>query len=140
MRPTGASTDKAVRAARIAIELRERLPQFRISIATGHASVAGHGPLGTVLERAARFVNDPQMDAEIAVDPTTAALVAERFELRVTDDGAALIRERDDSDDTRARLLLGKKSVCVGRESASSACCARRSTRLWPTAPRALWS
>jgi tetratricopeptide (TPR) repeat protein len=113
---TGASTEKAVRAARIAIELRERLPHVRIVIATGHASVTGNSPLGTVLERAALFVNDPHADDEIAVDATTATLIAERFELRATGDRAVLVRERHDNEDARVSLLLGKKSPCVGRE------------------------
>lgn len=109
----GATTDEASRAARLALALRERLPDRVVAVAAGQALTAAHAPLGSVLERAASLAQSGCVGG-VVVDAVAASLLHDRFRLQAGEGGATLLGERDDDDEVRP--LLGVRTPCVGRE------------------------
>ena len=112
LRSAGAATDLAARAVRCALELRERLPQCTLGIATGRGLLAGNALTGEVIDRGVHLVRAGAM-ASIRIDEVTAGLVSGRFEVRHENGQAVLCGELDADDATRA--LLGKPTPFVGR-------------------------
>jgi eukaryotic-like serine/threonine-protein kinase len=113
----GAATDQAARGARCALSLRALLPGVPLSLATGRGIVAGHLPLGEVIDRAAALVSDPSESAHarsVRVDDVTAGLLDEQFEVTGDAHGLWLLGERKAIQPVRK--LLGKPTPCVGRE------------------------
>ncbi len=107
----GASTERAARAALIALTLRDALPTHSVVIATGRGALDTLGTLGAVIDRASTLARATP-GGRIAIDATTAALVDERFVVR---DGA-LVEQRAIDGDEQPSLLLGKRIAFVGRE------------------------
>jgi len=113
----GAATDQAARGARCALALRALLPGVRMSLATGRGVVAGHLPLGEVIDRAAALVSGPGDAADaggVRVDDVTASLLDEHFEVAGDARGLWLSGERRTVQPVRK--LLGKPTPCVGRD------------------------
>jgi tetratricopeptide (TPR) repeat protein len=107
----GAAVDQAAQAARSALELATRL-DAPVAIATGWAVLAGHVPVGEVLERALTLSANARSEGGVHLDEATAGLLSTRFAL--SDDGRRLFQER--GADEPARMLLGRLTPCVGRE------------------------
>jgi hypothetical protein len=113
----GAATDQAARGARCALALRALLPGMAIALATGRGVVAGHLPVGDVIDGAAALVSDDagtEDDRRVRLDDVTAGLLDERFEFTGNAKGLWLVGERTPLRATRH--LLGKPTPCVGRD------------------------
>jgi len=109
----GAPTDQAAHAARCALRLRATLPEVAMTISTGRAVIFGQLPVGDVIDRGAEFLRG-EPGGKIRLDAVTADLLGTRFELEGAGDRRYLFGEhgRDDV----PRTLLGKTTVCVGRD------------------------
>jgi eukaryotic-like serine/threonine-protein kinase len=110
----GAATDRAVRAARTALRIRELLPEVRISVTTARALVSarsGTFSVGDAVDRAASALGAAR---GVAIDETTSRLLDARFEIRPHGEMRELVAERSLADETRT--VLGKRTPCVGRE------------------------
>ncbi|MBA2538174.1 MAG: AAA family ATPase, partial [Deltaproteobacteria bacterium] len=119
----GAATDQAAQAARCALALRKLRPHVRMALATGRGAIAGHSPVGEVIDRAVqilarsrseRDVPGAPVDNSIHVDETTAGLLDQRFD--IGGDAAGLVLRGERSIVEAGRCLLGVPTVCVGRE------------------------
>jgi tetratricopeptide (TPR) repeat protein len=116
---TGVAKDRAARAARLALALRSAAANRPIAVATSGDAIAGRGPVGDAIDRAARRLAQPGSDAgsapvAIAIDEVTRALLDPRFDVRDSDAGPELWAEREHA--RAPRPLLGKPTPCVGRE------------------------
>ncbi len=108
------ATDQAARAARCAIQMREVCDaRTRIVVATGRGELAGQLPVGEVIDRTFRLLEHEETKG-IRIDPLTASLVEGRFVVESDVASAFLVDERTDDS---PRMLLGKKTSCVGREA-----------------------
>lgn len=111
---SGATTDKATRAAQIALYIRQQIPSYHVVVGTGQGSLSARGMMGTVIDRVSHHGQRRQHEApQVFVDQTTMGLLGEKFTLVPTDGGAVLHGQRTDDD---VGLLLGQRTPCVGRE------------------------
>ncbi|WP_437912983.1 protein kinase [Sorangium sp. So ce302] len=115
----GSATDQAARAARCAMVLGPLLDDSggaaRIAVVTGRAELTGQTPVGDLIDRAATMVASAPPAAGVAmIDEVTRALLDPRFEVRRGPAGFELHGEREAGGG--ARMLLGRKSPCVGRD------------------------
>lgn len=118
------ATDQAVRAARCAWLLKQRLPQALVVLATGRGMLSEVLPVGDVIQRVGQvlaagqaMVRDVPEGEDLAVylDELTAKLLNGRFHLRKAEPGVVVLEgERGVPDETRR--LLGRATPCVGRE------------------------
>jgi hypothetical protein len=76
----GVAADRAERAARAALSMRDALPEAPVAIASGRGTVLAGHLLGEVLDRGIRTLARA-VDAAIPVDATTAALLSRRFDV-----------------------------------------------------------
>src|SRR5262249_35116137 len=106
------ATDQVSRAARCALLLQRGNSDCTIAIATGFGELHGQLPVGDVTERAAALLSPSQQS--IAMDTTTARLLAGRFSIQTTETGSMLSGEAKESTD--APRLLGKLTPFVGRD------------------------
>jgi hypothetical protein len=106
---SGAATDRALSAARAAMELRGARQDVALVIATGRASLTGRLPVGEALDRAGALLASARA-GEVHVDSTTASLLGDRAEL----DGTLVLDLVSDAG--ASRTLLGRPTPCVGRE------------------------
>src|SRR5262249_39886218 len=83
-------------------------------IATARGTASGRAPLGQVIERAARLLRAPGVEARRAIllDEVTGGLLGGRFDTSA--DGRELVGERVASEG--ARTLLRRPTPCVGRD------------------------
>jgi len=102
------ATDQAIRAARVALDIRESAPGASVSLTTGRGVVKGRLPIGEAIDRAVRLL---PAASEIVLDELSAALIDRRFDITR---GSRLVAEH--ADDDSMRMLLGKPTPCVGRE------------------------
>ncbi|WP_437947752.1 protein kinase [Sorangium sp. So ce296] len=115
----GSPTELATSAARCALTLRGLLPGARVALATGWDEVERTQPMEQVIDRASALLEGraegPADGAPpILLDPMTAALLSDRFEVSRGAGGLVLVGEIEPADE--ARRLLGKPTTCVGRE------------------------
>ncbi|MFO0762131.1 MAG: protein kinase [Byssovorax sp.] len=112
-----AATDLAARAARCALAIHRAIPEVPIALGTGRAIEAERGAAGEVLDRAASLLMAPGAAGapSIRVDEPTAGLLGARFDVGGDAGGLILRGERDLS--VPVRVLLGRPTPCVGRES-----------------------
>ena len=108
-----AASDQASRAARCALDFRTALPNVPMALATGWGVAAGRLPVGEVVDRAARLLALESAPHSVRIDDVTAGLLPPRFQLGGDAGGLTLLAERDVAEP--ARVLLGKRSPCVGR-------------------------
>jgi hypothetical protein len=112
---SGAATDQVAHAARLALALRELLPQAHVVVTTGPGMVRGRVPVGGVIGRAVALLASPAGAAGgIALDDTTAGLLDARFEVESGENVFVLRAERETAD--HARTLLGRTMPYVGRD------------------------
>ena len=109
----GSATEQIATAAACALELREELPSLRLALAMGRAETSGGGPTGAVIDQAAALLSQSG-SAGIRVDDATAALLGERFELQSEGKAHSLVGQRGLAEPPR--MLLGKRTPCVGRD------------------------
>ena len=109
----GAPTDQAAHAARCALKLRAALPHTAMTISTGRAVMFGQLPVGDVIDRGAELLRS-QPRGVIRLDEVTAGLLGSRFE--VSRDGGQPYLISEQAIEEAPRRLLGKGTVCVGRE------------------------
>ncbi|NUQ74249.1 MAG: protein kinase [Polyangiaceae bacterium] len=112
----GAATDRAARAARCALAVREAAPNRSIVLATGQSGRDGRGSMGDVIDRAAGLLTSitDRVEHGIRVDELTAGLLDARFQVRWEPDLFVLFGERDAED--APRTVLGQPTTCVGRD------------------------
>ncbi|AUX32152.1 MULTISPECIES: serine/threonine-protein kinase PknK [Sorangium] len=115
----GSPTELATSAARCALTIRGLLPGARVALATGWDEVERTQPMEQVIDRASALLEGraegPADGAPpILLDPMTAALLSDRFEVSRGAGALVLAGEIEPADE--ARRLLGKPTTCVGRE------------------------
>ena len=106
LRPTGAATDLASLAARLAGALADRLDGARVALCTGRAELSSGAPVGEVIDRASRLYRASDAPG-VFVDETTRRLLAGSWEA----EGDRLVGPRGDD----GRSLLGRRTPLVGR-------------------------
>ncbi|HEX4418123.1 MAG TPA: protein kinase [Kofleriaceae bacterium] len=115
---TTAATDQAVQAARCALLIQEQWPKATIVITTGLGAANNHLPLGEAIDRATRLLRDGRSlggDGGPWLDEVTSNLLGPSFKIAAMQNGMQrLIREQMDADETRR--LVGRPTLCVGRE------------------------
>jgi tetratricopeptide (TPR) repeat protein len=116
----GGATDEAARTARVALEMRARLPPLAIALATGKALPTGRLPVGAAIDRAIDLLRRTAAialagddDRPVYLDEVTAGLLETRFHIGATDDGHVLLGQREAL--SPARTLLGVPTPFVGR-------------------------
>lgn len=113
--------DQATQAGRAALLIKARWPAAVVSLATGRGTLKGRTAIGEAVEQAARILQTGSRTPTTAapsgvfVDTLSAQLLAGRFEQTPQPDGALLLAEEKEAD--ASRLLIGKPTPCVGRES-----------------------
>ncbi|UQA58184.1 serine/threonine-protein kinase [Polyangium aurulentum] len=111
----GNAADLAVRGARVALAVREIVPEARIALVTGRGDAGGRLPVGEVLERAASILERADAPGRaIYLDEGTRALVELRFDITGDPERPELAGERAIGEEPRT--LLGRPSPFVGRE------------------------
>jgi len=117
----GSASDLATRAASCALALRSVLPDSPIALATGREVLSGSLPVGEVLDRQVVLLDDRDSTITstgdrfaVRLDDVTAGLLDARFDVAGDARGLQLFGRRDFAE--APRLLLGKPSICLGRE------------------------
>jgi serine/threonine protein kinase/tetratricopeptide (TPR) repeat protein len=108
----GSVIDRALHAARCALDLQARFPDVPICVVTGRGVAAARVVEGEVLDRGARTLSATSAGM-IQLDHATVDLISTRFLTELVGDMFVLHGERDLREATP--LLLGKPSPCVGR-------------------------
>lgn len=117
---TSVATDLAARAARLALILRADAGARPFALTVGWGALSGKNPLGDAIDRAAKALELQRArydggQGAIVLDELTAGLLDGRFDVRDTDSDVYLLHgER--STLAESRTLLGKPTICVGRE------------------------
>ena len=111
----GAPTDQAAHAARCALRLRATLPEVAMTVSTGRAVIFGQLPVGNVIDRGAELLRG-EPGGKIRLDAVTADLLGTRFEVEAVPDGDRRYLVGEHGRDDVPRTLLGKATVCVGRD------------------------
>ena len=113
--------DQVVLAARAALCIKSHRTEAAVTMATGRGTIQGYTAVGEVVEHAARRLRlgierSPGLSlGGVLVDALSAKLLEGRYVLVPQQEGALLIAEEREAD--TSRLLLGKPTPCVGRES-----------------------
>lgn len=110
----GSATEQAVTAARCALAMRDAVPDAAHVLATGRAELAGRGPVGEVIERAAELLRRRAPSSGMRIDETTASLLGRWFDVS-EDHGPLLVSERSPAE-RAASTLTGGAVACVGRD------------------------
>jgi tetratricopeptide (TPR) repeat protein len=120
LRGKGSATDRAARAGRCALAMRDLLPHLPVVMATRRGMFREHLPVGDVIDEAARLLAIAALDAPSAqdggpvlLDAISASLLDQRFEVRRTADRGQLLAFRAGA--VEPRKLLGRSTPCVGR-------------------------
>lgn len=119
---TGSATDQAAMAARVALMIKDRWPEATVAVSTGRGVAHGMTAVGDVADRAARLLQRhtssqlaaPGSPSGVWLDELSARLLGPPFAVTRTAVGQLLLGEQLQGDDSR--LLLGKPTLCVGRE------------------------
>jgi len=111
----GSATDLAARAAHCALAMRGRLTSdLGIALATGRAVMSSlRLPIGDIIDRAAALLGGA--GRHVRIDEVTAGLLDTRFEVAAASGGRLELIGVGDSTGSQRRLL-GKPTLCVGRE------------------------
>ncbi len=109
---SGAATDQAARAARLALAMNAVLRDRPIALVVGLGEVAGRWPVGESVERSAAVLRGATGEG-VRLDEATAGLLGGRFDVRRDGEGILLLGERVSE---ATRTLLGKETPCVGRD------------------------
>jgi tetratricopeptide (TPR) repeat protein len=107
----GSAVDRAIRACRCALGLRDRLGPVGLSVVTGRGVVSARSVEGSVIDRGAEALA-AAAPGTIRVDAATAEMVEQRFGVDPEGDAFILRGERGQP---APPLLLGKPSAFVGR-------------------------
>jgi tetratricopeptide (TPR) repeat protein len=113
----GAPTDLAARAARCAFAVRDALGGAPVSLVAGLVEGEARLPPGDVIDRALRLLaaaGERGSSSPIHLDEVTAGLLGDRFDVRRDGASLALHGEREELD--AGRRLLGRPTICLGRE------------------------
>ncbi len=119
---TGSATDQAAMAARVALMIKDRWAEASVAVSTGRGVAQGVTTVGDVADRAARLLQrhtgsqlaGPGSPSGVWLDELSARLLGPPFAVTKTAEGLLLLGEQLQGDDSR--LLLGKPTLCVGRE------------------------
>ncbi|HEX6243308.1 MAG TPA: AAA family ATPase, partial [Polyangiales bacterium] len=120
LRGQGTAADRAARAARCALVVRDLMPHVPVVMATGRGVLRVRQPVGEVIDEAAAllaYAAEAAPSAEdggpLLLDEVSASLLDTRFELRQRGDRTELLSYRSHS--VEPRKLLGRETPCVGR-------------------------
>jgi tetratricopeptide (TPR) repeat protein len=110
-----AAKDRATRAVRTALALRERSSAPAIVVATGHAFVDGHVAFGDLIDRVSELLRRDRGGAHegVSVDDATAGLLDAAFEVTRDTSSSRVLREHAGVEPFR---VLATKTPFVGRE------------------------
>jgi hypothetical protein len=105
----GTPAEQAARAAHCALAIRRSIADAPMVLVTGLCVVGPRLPIGPIVDRALGELASAPHDV-IRLDEATAELIDDRFDLRKTEQGIALVGARS------VRTLLGQPTPYVGRE------------------------
>lgn len=108
--------DQALRAGRLALQIRDLLPTARVAVMTERGSVTAGNVSGDLVVRALALLEATRATTgagPINVDALTADLIGTRLAIKRDDGGAAITGASVDRDDYE---VLGRAVPCVGRE------------------------
>ena len=105
--------EQAATAARAALDVRALVPNHPVALTTGRAELTGRSATGDAVARAIALVRTGVTDG-VAVDETSASLLAGRFVVTQTAKGEVLTAERGDAD--VARMVCGRIVPLYGRD------------------------
>jgi eukaryotic-like serine/threonine-protein kinase len=108
----GQPRDQALRAATLALALRNATPESAAALATGRVVFGGLAPVGEAIERAAHLL---RAGDGVWVDDVTAGLLDRRFDVGRISDGALLLRGDVEARDG-PRSSAGEPSPFCGRD------------------------
>lgn len=126
---TESASDQALKAARIALLIKQRWSSATVVLTTGRALHRGVTPIGEVADRAASMMREifsadasamieqsaqSMTQSGVWLDRTSAGLLERQFVITADQGHALLTGEELDADKTRP--LLGKPTTCIGRE------------------------
>src|SRR5262249_24558708 len=107
----------AARAAQCALAMHRALGTIPIALATGRGVFEQRSLVGEVIDRAVKLLSSrPEGATGFRLDDVTAGLLGRRFDVEGNQDGFELRGDRDTIEEG-AYTLLGKPTLCVGRES-----------------------
>jgi tetratricopeptide (TPR) repeat protein len=106
----GVATDQAVRAARLALALRDELAGGHLALATGLAVVNKNRLVGEAIDRACGMLT--AATGGVRIDEVTAGLIGARFDVIHDPAGSLLLAERPAPAE---RTLLGKPTPFANR-------------------------
>jgi ATP/maltotriose-dependent transcriptional regulator MalT len=109
-----AATDLAARAARCALAMRALLDGGVVVVVSGRELLGAGLPTGELIDRAVQLLGSDEGSSSIRIDDVTAGLLDSRFDFDTSNGGSLLRGERGEPDGKRP--LLGKPTLCVGRE------------------------
>ncbi|NUO49560.1 MAG: protein kinase [Polyangiaceae bacterium] len=108
------ATDRAARAVRCAMALHAAVPDRRLAVVTGRATVGAHALSSDLANVATRMVDEARAHGVlVVVDDATKNLLTGRFTLEKAGECWALAEERTEDE---PRRLLGQATPCVGRD------------------------
>jgi eukaryotic-like serine/threonine-protein kinase len=116
----GSATDQARSAARLALLLRQQRPSRPIVLATGRAVMETGFPVGDSIDRAAALLRGAlqplreKHSESVLIDDTTAGLLDVGFDVK--SDGGYFVLRGEHRAAESTRMLLGKPTLCVGRQ------------------------
>ncbi|MCC6901048.1 MAG: protein kinase [Polyangiaceae bacterium] len=109
----GAPRDEALRAVRVARTMHQLFPDRAVALASGLGVVGGRAPVGEAIEHGVALLARTA-PGQVALDESTAGLIASAYELERDSRGAALLGSKSTADGVRR--LLGRPTTMVGRE------------------------
>jgi len=113
---TGTASDDAARAARLALEIGDRVPGHPVALATARGQRSARLPTGEMARRAGNLASQMRSSTTpgVVVDEITAALVRGRFRIDESGERRVLVAAEDDL--AREAHVLGRAVPCVGRD------------------------
>jgi tetratricopeptide (TPR) repeat protein len=120
LRGHGTAGDRAARAARCALAVRDLMPHVPVVLATGRGMLRVRQPVGDVIDEAAAllaYAGDSAPSEEdggpLLLDMVSSSLLDARFELKQRGERIELLSYRSHA--VEPRKLLGRETPCVGR-------------------------
>jgi serine/threonine protein kinase/tetratricopeptide (TPR) repeat protein len=120
LRGQGTAADRAARAARCALAVRDLMPHVPVVMATGRGVLRVRQLVGEVIDEAAVLLTHagaaapgPEDGGPLLLDGVSASLLDSRFELKQRGERMELLSYRSHA--VEPRKLLGRETPCVGR-------------------------
>lgn len=116
---SGSATDLAVRAAHCSLAIKRLWPNAHVALVSGRAVLMHRSPVGELIARGTKMLAASDLTC-VRLDEVTAALLGGRFNVSelsgVDGEPLSFALKGERAADGEARTLLGKPTICEGRE------------------------